>query len=76
MELESMAEDSELACCLFLSIKLYLDTSIRINVPMVRVSFYATEEELSIHNRNKMAYKVYSLYFVALTVKFADVCSE
>lgn len=71
-----MAEGSELACCLFLSIKLYLDISIRINVPMVRVSFYATEEELSIHNRNKMAYKVHSLYFVALSVKFADVCSE
>lgn len=72
MELESMAEGLELACCL----KFYLDTSVRINVPMVRVSFYATEEELSIHNRNKMAYKVHSLCFVTLTVKFADVCCE
>lgn len=72
MELESMAKDLELACCL----KFYLDTSIRINVPMIHVLLYATEEELSIHNRNKMAYKVHSLCFVALIVKFADVCCE
>lgn len=34
MESENMVKVPNLACCLVLSIKFYLDTSIRINVPM------------------------------------------